>query len=313
MPRVSVIVPVYNSAGTLSRSVGSVLRQSEQDWELIAVDDGSTDESARVLEELVSGDKRVKVIRQQNAGSSAARNRGLREASTGLVAFLDADDQWMDSFLETVLGVREHFPQCALWGARYVTVNPQRKRMGPGNTVLPGADELIIENYLALAGGGVPPVRPGSAIMLKDALLDAGGFPEGVRWGEDLDTWLRLSLRHSFALSPILGLICDVGSPGRISRSALERQYPLLAPEVESSYTSQIDPMRRGDLAEYFNWMRLNAARDCLRLGQRRTARGLLELSRDTQRHRAAWRNAYLKSLLPGPVMKALAGLRARG
>ncbi|MBN2289790.1 MAG: glycosyltransferase family 2 protein [Candidatus Glassbacteria bacterium] len=308
MPLVSVIIPMYNSRQTIARAVGSVFEQTVADWELVVVDDGSDDGSDRVLEELVSGHHWASVIRQANAGASAARNRGMEEANAGLVAFLDADDQWTPDFLETVLGLRERFSDCSLWGTRYLLVGPHGLRLTPEWIGLPES-EGVIENYLATAGGS-PPVVSGSAIIAKECLLEAGGFPEGVRWGEDLDTWLRLSLRCHFAVSPHFCHLCYIDRPGRMSLRPQLREYPLLTLEVERAYAEKINLLRRHELAEYFHWLRLTAAGDSMRLGQRKTARGLLEAAKTTERFRAAWRRAVLKSIIPGWLMRLITIVR---
>ena len=105
-PRVSVVVPVYNKGRYLRRAVDSVLAQSFTDFELILVDDGSTDDSLAVAREYT--DPRVRVIRQANSGAGAARNRGIDEARATMVAFLDGDDEWVPAFLDQMMAlVRE--------------------------------------------------------------------------------------------------------------------------------------------------------------------------------------------------------------
>ncbi len=103
MPTVSVIVPVYNAEGVVSRSVDSILAQSYQDFELILVDDGSTDGSGAICDNYAQQDGRVKVIHQENAGVSAARNAGLKVAQGEWVTFVDSDDIVLDGFLESLV------------------------------------------------------------------------------------------------------------------------------------------------------------------------------------------------------------------
>ncbi|MFC1537620.1 glycosyltransferase family 2 protein [Gemmatimonadota bacterium] len=310
MPLVSVIIPMYNNRETIDRSVGSVFEQTVSDWELVVVDDGSTDGSDKVLQGLVSGHHWVKVVRQSNAGAAAARNRGIEEANSELVAFLDADDQWTPNFLESVLSLRERFPDCAVWGTRYLVAGQGGQRLTPAWTGLPEA-EGVIENYLATAGG-YPPLKTGSAIISKECLERAGGFPEGIGWGEDLDTWLRLSIHCDFALSPRAYLIYHTAHSDRMSLSSQARDYPLLGVETEREYAEKISLLRRHEMTEYFNWMRLVAARDCLRLGQKKTAKELIWLARNTERFRPSWRSTSFKSHLPGWLMRLLAGIRGR-
>ena len=103
MPTVSVIVPVYNAEGVVSRGVDSILAQSYQDFELILVDDGSTDNSGAICDNYAQQDGRVKVVHQENAGVSAARNAGLKVAQGEWVTFVDSDDIVLDGFLESLV------------------------------------------------------------------------------------------------------------------------------------------------------------------------------------------------------------------
>lgn len=104
--RYSIIVPVFNAGVKLNKSIGSVINQTFSDWELIAVDDGSTDNSLNILTEWSQRDSRIKVYHQENAGPGVARNHAIRKSSGEYVAFLDADDYWEDDFLECVNEVK---------------------------------------------------------------------------------------------------------------------------------------------------------------------------------------------------------------
>jgi len=309
MPVVSVIMPMYNCRETIERAVRSVMKQTVSDWELVVVDDGSTDGSDKVLENLIAGQQWIRVLRQDRSGAAAARNRGMEEANAELVAFPDAFDQWLPEFLETVLGLKERFSDCSLWATRYLVAGPRGHRATPQWTGLPEA-EGVIKNYLATIGR-YPPIRPGSAVILKKCLDSVGGFPEGVEWGEDLDTWLRLSLRYRFAIDPRACHIHHTGSSRQLRHRTKAHKYPLLSAEVEKDYADKIGLLKRHEIAEYFNWMRLLAAAECLRLGQRKTAKELLYLARNTERFRPTWQRASLKSHLPGWLMRLLSGIRA--
>ena len=116
MPLVSVIVPVYNAQATLPRCVGSVLRQTMADLELVLVDDGSTDGSGSLCNTLAGQDERIRVLHQTNSGPSAARNNGLQHACGTWVVFLDADDAMSPVLLESaLLAVQDHPSRMVLW------------------------------------------------------------------------------------------------------------------------------------------------------------------------------------------------------
>ena len=110
---VSVVIPLYNKADTITRAIQSVLKQTISEWELIVVDNGSTDDGGRHVEAIK--DSRIRLIRQENKGVSMARNRGVEEATCDYIAFLDADDEWKPLFLEQSLSLQKEYPECDLY------------------------------------------------------------------------------------------------------------------------------------------------------------------------------------------------------
>ncbi|MBO0725797.1 MAG: glycosyltransferase family 2 protein, partial [Blastocatellia bacterium] len=107
MPSVSVIMPTFNRADTISRAIRSVQAQTFDDWELIVVDDGSTDNTVAMIE---GCDARLKLIRQENQGTAGARNAGLRASAGRYIAFLDSDDEWLPHHLALCVGFLDAFP-----------------------------------------------------------------------------------------------------------------------------------------------------------------------------------------------------------
>lgn len=178
---VSVIIPTYNRAHVVGEAIDSVLEQSYTGFELIVVDDGSADETPSVLESF--GD-RLRVIRQENRGPAAARNRGLAEASGELIAFLDSDDLWLPPKLQRqVEFLREHPEDLIcytdeIWIRRGVRVNP-RKRHAKW-------DGWIFDKCLPLC------IISPSSVMMRRAFFDrVGAFDETFRVCEDYELWLR--------------------------------------------------------------------------------------------------------------------------
>ncbi len=199
---VSVIMPLYNKAAHIRRAVNSVLAQTHADFELIVVDDGSTDRGADIV--LQYGDPRVRLIQQVNAGASAARNRGVKEAKSGLVAFLDADDEWWADFLETVLALRRRFPQAAVWGTAYTEMHQGgRLRRLPLDAETRRQVEGLLINFFLFSIRSGQPCNCSSMMVRKDALLAIGGFPSELVRLTDTHTLFRLALRHPIAYCPL--------------------------------------------------------------------------------------------------------------
>lgn len=192
----SVIIPLFNKRSEVSRAITSVLAQTFQNFEIIVIDDGSTDNGA----ELVTScrDPRIHLVQQENAGASAARNRGVAEARGEWVALLDADDEWKPTFLKTVLRLQELFPQAAAFATSYMyctegVFDRPRYRHLPSEPW-----EGIIDNFFRCSLGDSPLLS--SAVMLNKRILDEiGGFPLGQKIAEDLDTWIRIAARYPIA------------------------------------------------------------------------------------------------------------------
>jgi glycosyltransferase involved in cell wall biosynthesis len=195
----SVVIPLYNKETTVECAIQSVLNQTVQDFEIIVIDDGSTDGGSVVVESI--GDTRIRLKRQKNQGVSAARNLGIIEAQHDLIAFLDADDEWLPEFLETIRHMVLRYPECGLYATRYFLRSPVGKQQAALVRGLPDAFEGILENYFQIAVRSQPPVWSSATCARKSALMQIGGFPVGVTSGEDLLTWARLAVCFSVAYS----------------------------------------------------------------------------------------------------------------
>lgn len=217
--RVSVVVPLYNKAQYVLRTLESISAQSLADFEAIIVDDGSTDGSA----ELAMGyrDERFRVIRQENAGPASARNRGVAAAGSGLVAFLDADDTWMPEYLRTGVELLEACgPEVAATASGYV-MQPGGKsseslwrrrglrdgvhRVGPKTE---GRRLAYMAAYMTMS----------STIARTSSIRRWGGFYEKdrCRYGEDAALWLKVLLNEAvyFKMEPLVHLDLGASSLG---------------------------------------------------------------------------------------------------
>lgn len=189
MPRVSVIVPVFNAEHTAARAIESVFNQSYRDFEIIVVDDGSTDRSAAVLARY---DGRVSVVRQPNLGPSAARNAGVRSASGEYLAFLDADDWWRPGMLERAVPHLDRDPGCVLVYCDLEMADSEghelRTLVG-GSAAAPSLSDML-ENLW--------PILPSGVLIRRSAFERVGGFPEELTAYEDVYLWLRLREQGHF-------------------------------------------------------------------------------------------------------------------
>jgi cellulose synthase/poly-beta-1,6-N-acetylglucosamine synthase-like glycosyltransferase len=195
---ISVVIPLFDKGRTVGRALRSVLAQPAPDLDVVVVDDGSTDDGPTAVEAL--GDPRVRLVRQRNQGVSAARNRGVAEARHELVAFLDADDEWLHGFLGAISALAERHPECGLYATRYLVAAAGRQRPA----VLRGMPDRfagVLDDYFRLAARSEPPICSSAVCVRKAALVALGLFPTGVAAGEDLLTWARLAGHHPVAYS----------------------------------------------------------------------------------------------------------------
>ena len=183
-PIVSIIMPCYNAANHLSASVGSVLAQTFADWELIAVDDGSSDDTLAWLQ--AQTDTRIHTRSQPNQGVSAARNAGLTAARGDYVAFLDADDTWSPGFLGAMLTTLQAHPDAILAYCGWQHLQPSGNH---GEPFIPPNYETPHKAEALLASCRWP---IHAALVKRDAVLAANGFDPLLKNAEDFALWLRV-------------------------------------------------------------------------------------------------------------------------
>lgn len=195
---ISIVIPLYNKERQVGATMRSVLAQTYQDFEVVVIDDGSTDGSVAVVEAI--DDPRIRIIRQKNGGVSAARNTGIREAKGEFIAFLDADDEWKPEYLATQAGLIKKFPECSVYATNY-EFKDQSGIVTPtilNNLPFDGQDG-ILANYFEVASCSNPPLWTSAVMARKTALKSVEGFPDGIKSGEDLLTWARLACRYKIA------------------------------------------------------------------------------------------------------------------
>lgn len=198
----SVVIPLYNKEKYIKRTLQSVLDQSVQDFEVVVIDDGSFDNGPELVRS--STDRRLRLIRQTNAGVSVARNRGIAESKFDLIAFLDADDAWEPHHLETILRLAENFPQAGAYATAYKLAFPNGRTRSMVCHGLPERNwEGILPNYFKSATYGPPPMHTSATCVRKHVFDTLGTFAEGECLGEDLDMWGRIALHYPLAYSSL--------------------------------------------------------------------------------------------------------------
>lgn len=189
-PRVSVVMAAYNYGQYIAQAIQSVVDQSYADWELIVVDDGSTDDTREVASRFL-GDRRIRYHYQENRGQPSAENAGIALSKADYIAFLDADDLWLNTKLEKQIPRLEESPELGLIYSRRLMIDPRGRRLKANSnpcfrgSVLPA---LFQQNFICFS----------SSVVRRRAIEEAGGFNEEYRHANDYDLWLRLALKHQF-------------------------------------------------------------------------------------------------------------------
>lgn len=190
MPLFSVVIPLYNKADTIERTLRSVAGQVFRDFEVVVVDDGSKDDGAAIVERF-EGLPSLRVICQKNAGVSAARNKGVEEAGGGYIALLDADDEWLPYHLSDAAGVIKSNSDAVIVGCGY-------KWYGPKG-VYSTASWCSGRKDMFASYAYYQPTHTSSIIIRRDAFLDVGGFDSRFSFYEDVQLFFRVAARFNRA------------------------------------------------------------------------------------------------------------------
>jgi glycosyltransferase involved in cell wall biosynthesis len=253
--RVSIIVPLFNKAPHVKRALDSILAQTCADFELIVVDDGSTDDGPRIVEDY--DDARIRLVRQSNFGPGAARNRGLNEAQGELVAFLDADDEWLPDYLaESVRLMDASGPGVAAVVSGYIEcpAGVSREQMWRARGLTDGVVRVTPETSPRLLIALLAYMSPCTTVARAEAVRQWGGFFEQdhCRYGEDANLWLKVLLNEGVAvnLRPMTRIHFEASGAAQTRRS-LRPVEPFLidAKEIEAATPPDLVELRSQVLA----------------------------------------------------------------
>lgn len=193
----SVIIPLYNKAPYIAKAIESVLGQTYRDFEVIVIDDGSTDQSLEVAKTFEN--KSITIVSQPNSGVSTARNNGVKLAKHPYICFLDADDWWHPTFLEEMKRLITDFPDAGIYGSGYYIVKNGQERIAPIG-VPQGFERGIIDYCEVYAKTLCMPLTSISVVIPKHIFDEEKGFKSQLKFGEDFDLWIRIALKHKVIL-----------------------------------------------------------------------------------------------------------------
>lgn len=200
MPRFSVIIPLYNKEKDIKNTLSSVLNQSFKDFEIIIIDDGSTDNSTEIINEF--NDKRITLISKKNEGVSIARNFGIEKANFEYIAFLDADDYWHPNHLENFAALINKYPEHKWYASAY-----EKKRSSALTTKINSPIMKKGKNWSGVINGFFDNCyidslsNSSNTCFKKSFYINLGGFNTNFTHGEDTDLWIRAALNSNLVFS----------------------------------------------------------------------------------------------------------------
>lgn len=188
---ISIVIPLFNKQDSILKTLKSVLNQDFEEYEIIIINDGSTDKSADLLQ--VIKDRRIKIIHKDNGGVCSARNRGIKEASSEYIALLDADDIWEPEYLAEQLKLISDFPDAAMWGLGFDHLS--NDRLEGLDHVLPAGFRGYVKNYFSIKRKS--DIFCSSSVVIRKGIFNTiGYFDTRIKYSEDIDMWYRIILNY---------------------------------------------------------------------------------------------------------------------
>lgn len=305
---ISVVIPLYNKAPHIVRALESVLAQTVPPQEVIVVDDGSTDGGADLVLSYVERFN-VRLVRQTNAGVSVARNRGVREASAEYVAFLDADDAWFPNHIEVLISLIQSYPVASLFSTSHMI--ERGGVMYRPRSVFVRDWRGLVDNFFLKYAFGLSLVLSSTACVRKNDFVDVGGFPPGVRRGEDIICWVNMALKYRVAHTEIATAIYCQDAVNRSDRLR-EAEPPASLIHIAALLNScEIDDQAKRGLALLFDRIAFFTSAGFKANGDVVGVDAIRRLSWQAGRYRVATLVTGLK-WVPEPILRAAKRFRHR-
>ena len=261
--RFSVIIPLYNKAPYVSKAIDSVLSQTFGDYELVVMDDGSSDDSFDAASKAIGGHHNCHIHRQQNAGVSTARNNAVALSNGEYLCFLDADDWWSPAFLEEMDKLIDEYPEAGIYGTNYTIVNEAKHKTRIASVAVEPRFEKGYINYCRVyAASMYMPLWTGAVCIPRKVFVEMNGFNPLLRLGEDFDLWIRIALEYKVAFlnEPLSYYNQDSAAQWRAVSHLQEPRYHVLwnlgyleeKEKTDPDYKRLVDNLRTMGLLSYY-------------------------------------------------------------
>jgi glycosyltransferase involved in cell wall biosynthesis len=249
-PYFSVVIPLYNKQSHVKETIETVLSQTFQNFEIVVVNDGSKDDSVKIVQTIQ--DERIRIIHQENQGVSVARNNGIKEAKTEYIAFLDADDIWLPHYLQTIYNLTIDFPAAGMYATSYELVNSSGEHKKLNIQALPSADYIgIIPNYFKSVSLGDFIVWTSAVCIPRKIFMENNiWFPVGEKYGEDQHLFARIAMLFDIGYNTKICALYMIETENNTSSSIMKEQEPLNSILILKNYRNT---MSNKELLNYFN------------------------------------------------------------
>ena len=270
----SVIIPVYNKADTIAESLQSVLSQTETDYEVIVVNDGSSDH----LHDVLSGFPTIQLIDQENGGVSVARNTGIHAAKGEYICFLDADDLWLPSHLEEMSLLIDQFPAADMFVTSHITTTTDGKTFHSSKSIADFEQRFISDNLFALLNNRAYSIIHTNSICIRKTVLEANHiyFEPGEKIGEDTDVWYRTALCSSVAISKHETTVYRKENSTATKNGTNTFDW-IFARRWETIENSNYPEARKAECRKLIERQKMACSRDYLLLKDRKKAKQILK------------------------------------
>lgn len=309
---VSVVIPLYNKAAHIERCLRSVLGQTHRQLEVVVVNDGSTDGGDRHVTAIA--DRRLRLIHQENAGVSVARNRGLEAASNDWIFFLDADDEWRPTLIASLIALHGRCPEAKVLAcpSERIFSDASRYCVRLEDRDFRGDSEYLDDYFATFVRLGQSPFSNSSFAVHRGAFERAGGYTPGVRLTEDSDLWVRLALTTPIAMLRDALACYNVETEGNTRSIGQLEKFEVVRTLERLLRAGAVPARQRSSAAALLQLQKLMQVRRHVLLGQHASALRALG-DRTLWRHApAASLAALIAALMPASWLASARRVRRR-
>lgn len=270
----SVIMPVYNRADLVGDAIRSVLAQEYTDWEIVLVDDGSTDNLREVLEQF--SDERIKVFHQKNGGVSVARNKAMSIAEGDYFCFLDADDKWYPNHLSVLKELIAKYPESGFFATCAQISVPNSQSVIISSDYFEGKDEdLYIENFFVAYNEDkrAKCFQMSTTCIPKSVIDRLGNFKEGCKMGEDLELSLRIAAYYPYVLTAKTTAFYNRAESVASKEGAFDPDWFFFESYKQILKDSEVSDEKKAELKKLMDWFEMRRCRHLLLKNRRKEAR----------------------------------------